>query len=155
LLLKQVPETRLYVVGSSPTPEIQALAEQPAVTVTGFVEDIRDYYRLAQVVVVPLRTGVGIRGKILEGWSAGRAMVATSLACQGIDAIHGQNIMIADEPELFARWTVALLKHPDFCHDLGEKGRQLVEEKYDWDILGEQMIDLYEEVAGVPRISAR
>jgi glycosyltransferase involved in cell wall biosynthesis len=102
---------------------------------------------MAQVIVVPLRTGVGIRGKILEGWAAGRATVATSLACQGIRVRHGENIMIADEAEDFAMWTVALLRNPDYCRRLGLKGRETVEEYYDWDVLGDQMTRLYEEAA--------
>lgn len=142
------PQTHLYIVGSGPPPEIVRLAEDPNITVTGFVEDIRDYYRLAQVVVVPLRTGVGIRGKILEAWSAGRATVATSLAAQGIRARHGENIMIADEPEEFARWTLALLRNPDYCRRLGLRGREEVENLYDWDVLGEQLLELYERAAG-------
>lgn len=145
-ILDDRPETHLYIVGSSPPTEIKSLGEHPNVTVTGFVEDIRDYYQLARVVIVPLRTGVGIRGKILEGWSAGRAMVATSLACQGIRAIHGETIMIADTPEEFALWTVALLNDPEFCIRLGHAGRQVAEKHYEWDILGQQVIDLYEEL---------
>lgn len=147
LVLAEHPQAQLFVVGSSPGPEIRRLGEHPNITVTGFVEDIREYYRMAQVIVVPLRTGVGIRGKILEGWSAGRATVATSLACQGIRVRHGENIMIADEAADFAMWTVALLRNPDYCRRLGLKGRETVEEYYDWDVLGDQMTRLYEEAA--------
>lgn len=147
LVLKEQPAAHLYIVGSSPPREIRDLGNHSNITVTGFVDDIREYYRLAQVVVVPLRTGVGIRGKILEGWSAGRATVATSLACQGIRARHGENIMIADRPTDFALWTAALLRNPDFCRRLGLRGRETVEDHYDWDRLGEQMIRLYEEAA--------
>jgi O-antigen biosynthesis protein len=144
-ILAERPSTHLYVVGSSPPPEIKSLGEHPNITVTGFVEDIRRYYRLAQVVVVPLRTGVGIRGKILEGWAAGRAMVATSLACQGIRAAHGENIMIADDPAEFALWTLALLRHPEVCCRLGLRGRETAESFYEWDLLGDQMARLYED----------
>lgn len=143
-ILAEKPTTQLYVVGSSPPPEIEALGEHPNITVTGFVEDIRDYYRLARVVVVPLRTGVGIRGKILEGWAAGRAMVATSLACQGIRAAHGENIMIADDPEEFALWTLALLRNPDVCRRLASRGRETAERHFEWDLLGDRMARLYE-----------
>ena len=113
---------------------------------TGFVEDIRDYYQRAQVVVVPLRTGVGIRGKVLEGWSMGKAMVATSLACQGIYAVHGENIVIADSPDLFARWTIALLDNPDFCEHLGRNGRCAVEAHYNWEVMGKRLLSLYNDL---------
>jgi glycosyltransferase involved in cell wall biosynthesis len=121
------------------------MASHSNITVTGFVEDIRDYYRKAQVVVVPLRTGVGIRGKILEGWSAGKAMVATTVACLGIRAVHGENILIADEAEDFAMWTSALLRNPKHCERLGLAGRQIAARHYEWDEIGGRMCKLYEE----------
>jgi O-antigen biosynthesis protein len=145
LILRERPQTRLYIVGSSPTRQILELETNPQITVTGFVDDIRGYYQLAQVVVVPLRTGVGIRGKILEGWAIGRATVATSLACQGLRASHGENIMIADQPERFAMWTLSLLRNPGFCRRLGEAGRRTVERHYDWDRLADRVCGLYQD----------
>ncbi len=147
LLLESRPETHLYIVGSSPPPEIRRLANHPNVTVTGFVEDIREYYHRAQVVIVPLRTGVGIRGKILEGWAAEKAMVATSLACLGIRAGHGENLLIADDPAEFALWTLALLRSPEHCRRLGAAGRKTAVQHYEWDRLAGQLSDLYEGIA--------
>ena len=143
-VIKACPETHLYIVGSAPPDDILALGNQENITVTGFVEDIRDYYWKAQVVIVPLRTGVGIRGKVLEGWAAGSAMVATPLACQGIKAVHNSNIMIADNPSEFAESTVRLLKDPEKCLTLARRGRIDVEELYGWDAMGKEMIDEYE-----------
>ena len=145
--LEELPQTHLYIVGSGPPKEIKRLGQHPNVTVTGYVDDIRDYYRKAQVVVVPLRTGVGIRGKILEGWSIGRATVATPLACQGLRAIHGENIMIAEDASSFAAWTISLLRNPKFCQRLAVNARKTVEEYYDWDNLAKQVVDLYENLA--------
>ena len=108
---------------SSPPHSIQDLGSHPQITVTGYVDDIRPFYCRAQVFVVPLRTGVGIRGKILEGWASGRAVVATSLACSGLRAVHGENVLVADRPEEFAQWTLALLRNPEYCQKLGESGR--------------------------------
>ncbi len=144
LILDQVPKARLYIVGSSPPEAILKLGNHPQIEVTGFVPDIREYYRKAQVIVVPVRTGVGIRGKILEGWAAGKAMVATPVACLGIRAIHGENIMVADSPGDFATWTVALLRNPDFCLKLARAGRRTAERHYDWAHLGEQLVATYE-----------
>ena len=145
-ILQERPQTRLYIVGVGPPESIQALQSSPQVTVTGYVEDIRDFYRRAQIVVVPLRTGVGIRGKILEAWAAGKAMIATPLACQGIRAVHGENIMIAAGADEFARQTLALLRDPDLCTQLGRAGRETAVDFYDWNRLGQEMINLYESV---------
>lgn len=144
-ILEEEPGTHLYVVGSSPPSEIVRMGRHPNVTVTGFVEDIRDYYRRAQVVIVPLRTGVGIRGKILESWAAGRATIATPLACQGLRAVHGENIIVASDPDAFTLWTLALLRNPDYCLRLGAAGRRTVEAHYEWDLLGRELIEFYGE----------
>jgi len=146
-ILENEPETQLYIVGSSPPKEVQLLDQHSNITVTGYIEDIRDFYHRAQVVVVPLLTGVGIRGKILEAWSVGKATVATRLACQGIRAGHGENVIIADTPEEFSMWTAALLRNPDFCQELGECGRRTVEKFYDWNVIGADLVKTYEELS--------
>ena len=146
-IVERCPATHLFIVGSSPPDEIRELGLQENITVTGFVEDIRDYYRMAQVVVVPIRTGVGIRGKVLEGWAAGSAMVASSLACQGIKAEHGTNILIADNPADFARNTIELLNNHAKCAELARNGRNTAETQYGWDVMGREMIEEYEKLS--------
>ncbi len=147
LILKEQPQAHLYIVGSSHPQSIRELGIHSRITVTGYVEDLREYYQRAQVVVVPVRTGVGMRGKLLEAWAAGKAVVATSLGCSGIRTRHGENIMIADKPHEFALWTLALLRNPTLCERLGRSGRQTAVQFYDWSLLGEQMIEVYESVA--------
>ena len=121
--------------------------DHPAITVTGFVPDLREYYARAQVVVVPVRTGVGIRGKVLEAWACGKAVVGTSLAFQGIPAVHGQNALVAETPAEFAIWISALMRNPAFTTHLAESGCRTVTEHYDWEPLAARLADLYEETA--------
>lgn len=147
LILKEQPQTHLYIVGSTPPDRVCQLGSHSRVTVTGYVKDIRDFYRKGQIVIVPLRAGVGIRGKILEGWASGTAIVATPLACQGLRAVHGENILIAEDAQEFALWTLALLRDSYFCHRLGQAGRQTARQYYDWKDIGKQMIELYERTA--------
>ena len=82
-------------------------------------------------------------------------MVATPLACQGIRALHGENILIARKAEEFALWTLALLRNPQHCSRLGLAGRQTVEQHYEWDRLGEQMHGVYEELVHSTRRGRR
>jgi len=154
-VMQKCPDTHLYIVGSSPPDDIKELGLRENITVTGFVEDIRDYYRLAQVVIVPIRTGVGIRGKVLEGWAAGSAMVASSLACQGIRAEHGRNILIADNPRDFAACTVELLRDPEKCSALSRNGRAVAEALYGWNTMGRKMIEEYENISETLKLSER
>ena len=151
LLLEEIREAHLYIVGSSPTPEILAMDDHPAITVTGFVPDLREYYARAQAVVVPVRTGVGIRGKVLEAWACGKPVVGTPLAFQGIRAVHGRNALVAETPKEFAIWISALMRNPAFTAQLAESGRRTVTEHYDWEPLAERLADLYEETARFKR----
>lgn len=140
------PRAEMYIVGSSPPEPVRQLESLPGITVTGFVEDLTEVYRQSAIVVVPLRTGVGIRGKILEAWAAGKAVVATPLACAGIQAEHGENVIVADDPAQFARWTLALLGNREARRRLGYNARQTAERTYGWDMLADRLEQLYLEV---------
>lgn len=145
LIRTQVPEAELLIVGSQPTPAIASLADIPGVQVTGFVPDIRPYLASSSVYVVPLRLGVGIRGKILEAWSMRMAVVATSVACAGLKYEDGKSLLVADSPELFASHAVALLKDPARRQRLGAEGRRVVDELYSWKASAEKLVELYQQ----------
>jgi glycosyltransferase involved in cell wall biosynthesis len=143
LIQKELPEACLHLIGSSPPDEVQKLHDGNQVIVTGFVEDLRRYYHRMSVIVVPVRTGVGIRGKILEAWASGKAVVGTTLAAAGIEARQGENMYIADSPEKLARWTVRLLENQPARAWIGAHGRRTAEAYYDWNNLAERLCELY------------
>jgi GT2 family glycosyltransferase/glycosyltransferase involved in cell wall biosynthesis len=148
LIRTQVPETELVIAGSSPPPPILSLADIPGVQVTGFVPDIRPPMASSSIYVVPLRLGVGIRGKILEAWSMGMAVVATSVACAGLHYEKGKNILVADSADLFASHVVALLKDPARRQRIGAEGRRIVEELYSWEASAAKLDALYQQYMG-------
>ncbi len=130
---RHIPEVTLWVVGRSPSQRLQALAARDnGVQITGRVEDVRPYLREACVYVVPLRIGSGTRLKIFEAMATGKAVVATSVGAEGLPVKHGENIMLADEPEVFARRVITLLGKPVVRLGLGLAARQLVEQKHSW-----------------------
>ena len=105
------PRARFKIIGSSPPPALLALAG-PRVEFTGFVADLRPHLAEAAAVVVPLRLGGGTRLKIVEAMAMGKAIVSTTLGAEGIDAVHGRDILIADEPERFAAAVAACCPIP-------------------------------------------
>ncbi len=143
LIQKQIPEARFYLIGSSPPAEIRRLHNGNSVVVTGFVEDLLQYYHRMSVIVVPLRIGVGIRGKILEAWAAGRPVVGTTRAAAGIEARQGENMYIADSPDELARWAVRLLGNQPARASMGAHGRQTAEALFDWNNLAQRLCELY------------
>lgn len=136
------PAAQLHIVGRDPTPRVRALASD-GVVVTGEVADVRPEMAEAAVVVVPLRVGGGTRLKILEAMAMGKAIVATSLAAEGLAVTAGQELVLVDDPISFARAVVDLLAQPAARHALGHQARHRVEECYRWTLLVPRIEALY------------
>lgn len=141
----EFPQAEFWIVGKDPAPEVEALGGN-GVRVTGQVEDLLPYYRNSAVSVVPLRAGGGTRLKILESMALGRPVVATSIGCEGLNVIHGKHILIADDPEQFAEYTLQLLRNMSLWIKTVREARELVVNHYDWDVIAHNLEKLYEEV---------
>ncbi len=147
------PGARLIIVGRA-LPEDADRLRRPGIEVTGEVPDIRPYLAKAAVVAAPVRIGGGTRLKIVEGLAMGKAMVSTSLGCEGIPVADRTHLMIADQPEAFAARIVELFDRPDLGGELGQAGRELVEREYSWELAGERLEALYERIGAESRVSA-
>ena len=143
LVRREVPGVRFYIVGRSPHRRVLRLAKDPAVTVTGYVDDVRPYIAAASVYVVPLRVGGGTRLKVLEALACGKAIVSTSLGCEGLGLTPGQELLVADTPEEFARRVVELLRNPERREELGRAARRFAEERYDWRLIVPKLERVY------------
>lgn len=131
LIRREAPNAAFWAVGRRPPRRIQALASD-RVVVTGAVDDIRPYLGKAAVCVVPLRSGSGTRIKIFEAMAMGKAIVSTTMGAEGLPVMHGENIILADDPADFARQVIELLRDPQRRAQLGGAARKLVEEGYGW-----------------------
>jgi len=148
LIRRDILATQFHVIGRNPTPKIHELASQnPAVTVTGFVPDLRPALAAAAVYVCPLRLGAGLKNKVLEAMAMGLAIVTTTEGASGNAGRNGQHFMVADDPANFAAAVVKLLRDPQRREQLGAAARQLVSETYSWERAGEAFHKLYLEVA--------
>lgn len=117
------------------------------VELTGYTDDVRPLMREAACHIVPLRAGGGTRLKILNSWAMGKAVVSTSIGCEGLDAADGVNLLIRDDPKDFADAILAVLGDDQLRRRLGEAGRGTAQRLYGWDVVGEGMIDTYLSVA--------
>jgi glycosyltransferase involved in cell wall biosynthesis len=114
--------------------------------VTGRVEDILPFYQRTSICVVPLRAGGGTRLKILEGMALGRPVVTTSIGCEGLEAVHGKHLLIADDPAGFADHINRLMSDAALYRSIAQSARQFVESHYGWDAIAEKLMHLYETV---------
>jgi glycosyltransferase involved in cell wall biosynthesis len=130
-ILRKRPDARFVIVGGGAPDELRRLAG-PHLILTEEVPDTRPYVSGAGVFVVPLRMGSGTRLKVLEGLAMGRPLVSTSLGCEGIAAVHGEHLLVADDADLFSRQVLHVLEDADLAATLGRNGRALVEGSYSW-----------------------
>jgi polysaccharide biosynthesis protein PslH len=138
-LRAQVPDARLLVVGRDPPPAVRRLSGRDGVEVTGAVPEIAPFLAQAHAVVVPLLSGGGTRLKVLEAMAARRAVVSTSVGCEGIELQPGRDLLVADGGASFAAATLELLRDAELRAQVAAAGRRLVEEHYDWRDLGERL----------------
>lgn len=144
----RVPDAVFYVVGQDPPPELLAISGQDtSIRVLGFVDDIRPYVAKAAVYVVPLRVGGGTRMKVLDSLAQGKAILSTSVGCEGIEVENGLNIYIEDRNERFAERVVELFRNSEQRARLGMEARKLAVEKYGWGSIGGTLQNTYESVA--------
>jgi glycosyltransferase involved in cell wall biosynthesis len=121
---------RLLIVGTGASDDVRDLAHIPEVEVVGEVERVDEWYRRADLVVVPLRAGGGTRIKLIEAFAHQRPVVSTSIAAEGLAVVDGKHLLIGDRPAVFARHCLRLLHDSAFADRLAENGRRLVEERY-------------------------
>ena len=144
LIRRQVPDVKFYIVGQNPPESVKALASD-RVIVTGFVPDMREYVARAAVVVMPLRAGAGTKHRVFQALCMKKPVVCTAVAAEGIALTHGETALLADDPERFASATVSLLQDEALRQRLGERGRQLVLDRYDWRAIYERLEEAFQE----------
>jgi len=134
---REAPDVVLRVIGRYRDNAVTAaLQAQGGVELCGLVDDIRPYVHGASAYIVPLRIGGGTRLKILDALAMGKAIVSTAIGCEGIAVTPDHDILVADEPATFAQAVLSLLNDPARAKALGQHGRTLVEQRYDWRALG-------------------
>ncbi len=129
----QIPAVQFYIVGNRPTKMVQRLSMVEGVIVTGFVDDIREFYWLANVCVAPLRIARGLQNKVLEAMATGNAVVATTNARDGIIAHEKIDIITADDEKTFAQEVVSLLRDEERRREMGLRAVENIKENYSWD----------------------
>ncbi|MFL6675159.1 MAG: TIGR03087 family PEP-CTERM/XrtA system glycosyltransferase [Massilia sp.] len=132
-LRERFADLRFYIVGARPAPAVQALAQQPGVVVTGTVPDVRPYIAHAHVAVAPLRVARGIQNKVLEAMAMATPVVVSPQALEGIDAVPGTELVLAQDPAGFVQAVTELLAQREHAAAaIGRAARAKVERQYSW-----------------------
>lgn len=144
----------LQLIGRSEPADQARYNAEPGVTALGHVPDIRPALADALCCVVPIRIGGGTRLKILDAWAMGKAVVSTSIGCEGLDALDGENILIRDTPDAIADAVLHVLGDAQLRGRLERNARRTVVEAYGWGIVGGRIRAAYNELLGrrAPRV---
>lgn len=149
LIRQKSPGIKFYVVGNNPPDNLIRLAGRDEnLIVTGFVEDMGDYYSKAAVFVSPLLVGGGIIVKNLQAMAFGLPVVTSSIGNEGIEATQGKDIFVADAPADFADKVLLLLNDADLRKNMGNNGREYAKKRFDDTVLMSRRIKVYKELCG-------
>ena len=137
------PSASLDLIGRCSESDRARYGSPPGATCLGHVADIRSHMAEACCCVVPIRVGGGTRVKILDAWAMGKPVVSTSIGCEGLKAIDGDNILIRDEPQAFSEAVLRVLSDSELHVRLGQSGRKTAENVYSWDVVGHRLRAFY------------
>jgi polysaccharide biosynthesis protein PslH len=127
-----LPDARLTIVGPHPPATLRA-REPEGVIATGEVPDVHPYLDAAAVVVAPLDLGGGMRIKVTEALAAGKALVASPLAVEGLDATPGEQYLLAESDDEIVESCLALLRDPALRVRLANGAREWSVRHLGWD----------------------
>lgn len=127
-----LPDVEFHIVGARPTARVMALAALPGVTVTGSVPDIRPYLAHASLAVAPLRIARGIQNKVLEAMAMEKIVIASPQAMEGLCALPGKELLVANDEDDFVHQIVTLLQSKSH-RTMGQVARARVLEDYSWE----------------------
>ncbi|HTY21341.1 MAG TPA: glycosyltransferase [Geobacteraceae bacterium] len=145
IIMKRLPDVRLYLVGNSPPDSVQSLASE-RIIVTGYVPDTMSYLKKCRVSIAPLRYGAGMKGKVGEALAAGLPVVATSIAAEGTGLITNRDLLVEDNPANFAEAVIHLYESDVLWNKLSVNGKVFIANHYSPEVLAQNLRYLIDKV---------
>ena len=143
LLLKEKPDIRILLSGSSPAKAVLELASK-YVTVSGWVDDIRESYAKGKIFFAPLNIGTGLQNKLLEAMAMGIPCITSSLANNALKATDKKEILIGNTPQEYKHLILNLLSDTEKSNAIATDGKKYVENTFDWKVSTQKLIHLIE-----------
>ncbi len=150
---EKYPSLKFYIAGRNVPAWIESRFKSDYVIFLGEVEDAYTFMNSKAIMIVPLHSGTGMRIKIIEGMALGKAIVSTSVGCEGIPAIDHENILIADKPQYFIASIDALLSDKSLFERLCKNSVDFIRAKFDNLAIVGALIDFYKQQMNVRRSS--
>lgn len=138
LLEGQGVNIETYLVGASPDKKVQRLASEKVV-VTGWVDDVRDYYAKAKIFIAPMQIGTGLQNKLLEAMAMKTPCITSPLANNALGAMHDREIMVARSPSEYVNHIKTLLQNPGKAIEIAHNGHDFVLKNYNWEAVTDKL----------------
>jgi polysaccharide biosynthesis protein PslH len=138
---KHLPDTTVVLAGASPSLSVRSL-ESNRVFVTGWVDDMREYYSKSHVFVAPMQIGTGLQNKVLEAMAMGLPCITSTLANDALNAPEGEAVLVARNPKGFADHIITLLNDPHQREQMAENGYNFVRANYQWSKVCDKLIEV-------------
>ena len=144
-ILEQFQHIELHIAGRN-TPDWIAALSMERIVIHGDVPNAQDFINAHNIMIVPLLSGGGMRVKIIEGMALGRVIITTSIGIEGIDAIHKNQVLIANETQDFVDAISYCYAQNENLNIMGQKAQQYVQENYDSSGIGKKVMNFYDEL---------
>ena len=136
LIIQDIPEAKLIIAGANPSKEISDLSNYKNIVIIPNYISMSDVYSLSNIVVLPLLSGGGVKGKLLEASAFRKIIVSTDHGIEGTDFRNNEHVLVANNEQDFANACISALKNTDDYMKMAEKSHQLFAEKYEWGTIG-------------------
>lgn len=138
ILVEKYPGIKVLISGANPSAKVKALASEN-VTITGWVDDIRESFARSRILVAPMQSSIGLQNKLLEGMAMRIPCVTTPLSNNALQARPGKEIMVAETPEEFAAAIGKLISHPELAVSISDDAWKFVRDYYAWEPICERL----------------
>ena len=142
IVKKELPEVKLVIAGAKPPVSVLSLSSKNVI-VTGWIEDMREYYKSARVFIAPMHTSIGMQNKILEAMAMAIPCITSPMANNAIKAVDGESILIGETPKEYAKHLINVLKDDQLSRKLSVKGCEFVTTRYSWEGSTSKLIDIF------------
>jgi len=146
IVRREIPGIEFHLAGRNAPKRFGAQVSSPGVVYHGEIEDAAGFIREHPIFIVPLFSGSGMRIKLLNYMSAGRATITTSIGAEGIQVEAGKETFIADQPEEFAQHIITLIRNPDLCREIGENAITFIKNNFDNQVLIRQLVEFLNKI---------
>jgi glycosyltransferase involved in cell wall biosynthesis len=145
LVWRDLPDVPVKIVGPDPPESVSALASS-RVDVAGWVPDLDPLLDSARVLVAPLTYGAGLKGKVTQALAHGLPVVTTSVGAEGLDAVDGEHMLIAEAPADLAARVLRVLLDDGLWDRLSRSGQVLIADSCSPEVVRERLRAVLEEL---------